>query len=304
MVWGLEEAAKRKWDKEGRAKPKLWGYFAVDAEDSRGAIGGPARAALQHGYDRLLAYTPYGKRVLGKSLEGRGAEIGWLPHGIDLEVFQPQCDAPEQFQESWAESGWPVIGCVATNTPRKDLGTLFAALEGVECHLWLHTDRATTSAWSVQELARQFGRSDPRLLHVSGVEGPSEDSDLARWYSVCAATYAPGLGEGFCYPGVEALACGTPVVGLDYAGLPEFIPEPRWRVKPAAWRLEGAYAIKRPVADVAEVRKALLAAAEWKQRDTLAAIEYCRISVAHLGWEELWPWWEKWIREGLKEVSA
>ncbi|KKL25588.1 hypothetical protein LCGC14_2403810, partial [marine sediment metagenome] len=56
-----------------------WGYFAVDGNNPDGKIGGPAAQTLRR-YQRVLAYTDYGARVLKKTL-GAG-EIQWLPHGI------------------------------------------------------------------------------------------------------------------------------------------------------------------------------------------------------------------------------
>jgi glycosyltransferase involved in cell wall biosynthesis len=311
MVWGLEAAFKTRWRAEGRRKPELWGYFAVDADDSRGALGGPVAETLARGYQRILGYSRFGSEVLERTLAldehaGRAKErVEWLPHGIDARRFYPREELPEGMQPAWAKSPWPVVGAVASNTPRKDWGMVFAALAGVKCHLWVHTDRLVTAAWSFPELAVQFGRDDPGMLHVSGVEGPLEDEELARWYSVCSATIAPGAGEGFGYPGVESLACGTPVVGVDYAAGPEFfLPQTRWRVRPVGYRLDGAYALRRPVVDPGKVRDAVAAAIRWREEEPKVVREYCRGAVAHMRWEDLWPWWERWIREGIEGRRA
>ncbi len=57
---------------------------------------------------------------------------------------------------------------------------------------------------------------------------------------------APGLGEGFGYPIVESLACGTPVAHVRYGGGAELIHNQEWLVNPIGWRLEGQHNNQRP----------------------------------------------------------
>jgi glycosyltransferase involved in cell wall biosynthesis len=125
---------------------------------------------------------------------------------------------------------------------------------------------------------------------------------MARWYSFCDATVAPGLGEGFGYPIVESLACGTPVVHVNYAGGREFVPAAEWRLRVAATRLEGPYALVRPVIEPGDLLETLKLAVGWAREEPEVVQEYCRAAVAHLDWRRLWPYWEKWIREGLEGV--
>jgi glycosyltransferase involved in cell wall biosynthesis len=323
MVWGLHTAETRgrfekaqgragtqpvvlPWRQTGRVRPHLWGYFAVDAADKRGQLGGPVPEVLGLGYQRALAYAGYGAKVLEETL---GRPIPALPHGIDTDVFRPywgegegggEGDLPADVEESWLGSGWPVIGVVATNTPRKDWGSVFAALEGVDCHLWVHTDQLVAPAWNITELAEQYGRNSAEKLHVTL---KLDDAEMARWYSFCDATIAPGLGEGFGYPIVESLACGTPVVHVNYAAGREFIPLPEWRLMVAAERLEGPYALVRPVLQPRDVRETVKAAVRWALEEPELVRDYCRASVAHLDWRRLWPHWHAWINEGLQALA-
>lgn len=280
------------------AERHLWGYFPLDGVNSKGSIGGPAREAVQRA-DRALAYGRWGSQVIK---EIRGAGAAYLPHGIDLDVWRlghhtEVLGAAEAVLQP-REGHW-VLGCVATNQPRKDLGLYFATLaelrrRGEKVTGWLHTD-LLVRAWAIGQLAEDFG-----LQRYVKVSTDLEDQVLAACYSLCGVTFAPGLGEGFGYPIVESLACGTPVVHVDYAGGREWVPMNAWRIPATAWRLEGCYAIARPVIDPVDAASAVQRAVQWKRAEEVVVQQYCRGSVSHLGWERVWPRWRSWVKQGLE----
>jgi glycosyltransferase involved in cell wall biosynthesis len=283
-----------------RANSHRWGYFAIDGDNSELKIGGPALRAVSK-YDRVLAYTNYGSRVLAESL-GRDA-VRWLPHGYFANGFADYDVRPQDVVLGWPDESTTVIGCVATNQARKDLGLVFAALDGFRWNsrpvtLWLHIDREIDKAWSVPELARIYNRNDQRLIVTTSLQ----DIELAALYRSCKATIAPGLGEGFGYPIIESLACGTPVIHVDYAGGAEWIPDDHWLFSSNMFRIDGPYAIRRPVCDLRDVRIALNCAL-WDTKDERTTRAYCRGSIANLEWGVLWPRWRSWIKQGLKELK-
>src|SRR5258708_5841952 len=100
----------------------FWGYFPVDAHNVQGSFGGPAREAVQC-YDRVLAYGRWGSQVLATIRR----PVQYLPHGPDPDVCR-LAHAPDVAAEAErvlrAKPGSWVLGCVATNQPRKDLGLL------------------------------------------------------------------------------------------------------------------------------------------------------------------------------------
>lgn len=268
---------------------RRWGYFAIDAENRHGTISGPAAEAVKR-YERVIAYGRWGANVLRPVTRG---PVAYLPHGIDLDRWQPQPGAMRK-----------LVGAVATNQPRKDLGLLFetfALLRDADpsLHFWLHTDLQVTPAWSVPQLAEDFGfnkEDSPLILTLP----PVHDDYLRGLYSQCLVTIAPGLGEGFGYPIVESLACGAPVIHGDYAGGAELIPMTSWKPEPRAWRYEGAYCLKRPVFDAQDLEGLVQWAVEWATEEPALVQAYCRGSVAHLDWKELWPRWRSWFQEGLR----
>lgn len=286
---------------------RIWGYFPIDGHTMHNSIGGPAAVCVRK-CERVLGYGAYGAEVLKQTIredpERRHDRVSYLPHGIETGVFAPRpvSDADQPFRDWYLAQPdrRVIIGAVATNQPRKDLGLLFQTvaelkLLGIPCALWLHTD-LLTNAWDIGELAVQCRLAKDEVF-VS--LGELQDTQLAARYSASTITIAPGLGEGFGYPIVESLSCGTPVVHGNYAGGVNLIPMKEMLVEPVAWRLESIYALQRPVfkpRDVAEVASRLI-------RDVLVGPEtverYCRGSVAHLDWRYLWPRWRGWIRKGL-----
>lgn len=280
----------------------FWGYFPIDSHNPHGAIGGPALQAAQ-ACQRVIAYGAYGAKVLHASLK-RG--IPALPHGLEPGVWVPT--PPERTDDGFA--AWTAavpenairIGAVATNQPRKDLGLYFAALAYLEqiqsrpVYAWLHTD-LLTRAWDIGQLAHDFGMTREQVF-VSTQE--ITDVQLAARYSWSHVTFAPGLGEGFGYPIVESLGCGTPVVHGDFAGGAALIPNRDWLIRPVAYRYESCYVLTRPVYRPEHAAETLYKT--YRQViDVPSTRAYCAGSVRHLWWDQLWPRWEAWVRQGLTE---
>ena len=267
----------------------LWGYFPVDATGPAGRQSAIIRETLR-GYVRTAVPSLWAQGQI------EGAE--WLPHGLNLSVWQPieRGQARQQLGGQFHLDDF-VVGVVASNQARKDWGLVAAACAelkrrlGREFRAWWHTDLAVRH-WDIPLLIGDFGLADVVTLSVDEVS----DRELAVAYAACDATLHPGLGEGFCYPVAESLACGTPAIVGDYAAAPELVPVAGWKVKPVAFRLDSRWNSLRPVYEPAAFVEAVMAVREGEW-----AREMCRDSVAHLVWKQLWPAaWRKWIRTGLE----
>ncbi len=281
-----------------------WGYFSVDGVNRNGTIGGPAAQAIR-GFHRVLGYAQYGAWVLGRV---RQTGVHYLPHGLDPAVWHARL-TPEEYQ--WAAATLNptgreqlILGCVATNQPRKDLWAYVEVLRtlvqlGRPVRGWLHIDQEIGPAWSVPQLAADAGLDWQHLTVTTRMTS----RQLASCYSLCAATFAPGRGEGFGYPILESLACGSPCVHVDTAAGAELI-EPRWRIPVDAWQAVGPYGILRPLMDVSEAVNmtdlALTAGQDGTYRAKLAAETLGRFDRNTL-WAEHWL---PWLREGLAAMRG
>lgn len=276
-----------------------WGYFPVDASNIHGSLGGPMREAVAH-YDRVLAYGRWGSEILATIRP----KVPYLPHGLELDLWdyhQPQrlLEAGEAILQR--RDGEIVIGCVATNQPRKDLAMYCATIaelrrRGHKVRGWLHTDRMVRT-WSIPQLLEDFGLGKRVTVTLQ-----LTDLELAACYALCGATIAPGLGEGFGYPIVESLGCGTPAIHGRYAGGIELVPLNAWQVPPVNFRVEGLYGLQRPLFDPTDVANAVERALDWKRNDERVCQAYCRGQVGYLGWDQLWPRWRSWFKQGIDEL--
>ena len=294
------------WD-PGRLYPYLsidlpvqrWAYTAIDGKNRHGSLGGPAREAIGR-FDRILAYGRWASEIV-KTIRGA---TEYLPHGIVSSTYtqDPHPEFVQKVLGPYRKHGDLLIGGVMTNQPRKDLATFFGTIaelkqRGRKVYGWLHTD-ILVKAWAIQQLVEDFDLA--KSITITGVNYPFSDTQLAQMYQACDLTLLTSLGEGFGYPIVESLAAGTPVISGDCAQGAELIPKNEWRVPSRASRIDGIYAIERPVFKIEDFANAAERALNWRdQIGKVISQAYCRGSVAALDWSHLWGRWQGWIRQGL-----
>lgn len=85
------DSVAREWSLRMRSRVRLWGYVPVDSTGPGSRLTSMSRETLL-GFDRLLAYSPFGEEVIRNSIGAEAAavrDLTWLPHGINGEVFHP-----------------------------------------------------------------------------------------------------------------------------------------------------------------------------------------------------------------------
>ena len=166
-------------------------------------------AALQ-GCDAVVALSEHSANAFRYWL---GYEPRVIPPGVDLEAFQPV--APRASE--------PTIVCsAAAEEPRKGVALLIRAFALVR--------RERPSARLLISHPR-----DPAMARAIGVPAQApglewvdldDRAALARAYSEAWVSALPSHAEAFGLVLVEAMACGTPVVGYRDGALPEVIDRP------------------------------------------------------------------------------
>ena len=68
-------------------------------------------------------------------------------------------------------------------------------------------------------LAERLGLHDS-IRHIGAV---GDDRKLAEWYNAADVLLFPSLWEGFGWPPLEAMACGTPVVASNVPAIAEVV---------------------------------------------------------------------------------
>lgn len=116
----------------------------------------------------------------------------------------------------------PYVLHVGSLQPRKNLVRLVEAFDRVKDTLpGLSLVLAGRPGWQYQPLYER--------IHALGLEsrvllpGYVADDDLAALYSGAEVYAFPSLYEGFGFPALEAMACGTPLVCAGTSSLPELV---------------------------------------------------------------------------------
>lgn len=183
-------------------------------------LGLPDHQGLMHRRKRLGimqtalkecgAVTSLSKTVAAEFKRTLGYDSPVIYPGVDLQAFRPGPRADE-----------PLIFCsAAVNEPRKRVDLLLRAF----AHVRRERPTATLAL---------SDPGDPRVrdditASVDGVQWVNVDErqDLARMNARSWVAVLPSFGEAFGLVLVEALACGTPVVGADRGAIPEVIDRP------------------------------------------------------------------------------
>lgn len=116
------------------------------------------------------------------------------------------------------------------------------------------------------ELARRLGVAD-RIVNAGRVPG---DKGLAAHYRAADVFAFPSTFEGFGWPPLEAMACGTPVVTSNAASLPEVVGDAGLSVDPHD-DTALSEAVLRLLSDPEEASRRRAASLEWAAGFTWAA---------------------------------
>lgn len=228
-----------------------------------------------------IAMAPHGVR----QMEAKGIECEYAPHAIDTKVYKPTYKVagietneylttkPDQF----------VVGMVAANKAsglvhRKAFGEAILAFsifakDHPDAVLYLHTDPlGLAGGWNLIKLIQSAGIKKEQIIlpNQQDYRFGFAQADLAALYTRMDVLLAPSYGEGFGVPSVEAQACGTRIIGSNWAATPDLASadswltdgQPAWDAGQDAWwqtpsvpslvnALQEAYKADRGVSSVA-----------------------------------------------------
>jgi glycosyltransferase involved in cell wall biosynthesis len=174
--------------------------------------------------DRLIADSHYTKLTVVETLGVPPERIDVVHLGVDTERFRPQ-PVPGTFRRRYdLPEGEAYVLAVGSEDPRKDLSTLLRAMallrrNGVDAKLL----KVGGPAFAEQRERNLALCNDLAIANaVRWFDGVPEE-DLSLFYNAARVLAFPSLYEGFGFPVLEALACGTPVVAARASSVPEIV---------------------------------------------------------------------------------
>ena len=196
-----------------------------------------ARRAVKHA-DQIIATSNATRDEAVNLLDLNAAKTTVIHHGVDP-VFAPE-SRRQEWRPAWTNDGTPApyILTIGTTDTRKNLHTLIDAYrllverDNTPEHLVIAGQPGTAH----QDLIHQIAATG--LAHRIHVTGYVDESDLPSLYGGASLYVGPSVYEGFGFPAVEAMACGTPVVASPMPSMMETGATPRvvYRTKDSfAW---------------------------------------------------------------------
>ena len=171
----------------------------------------------------ILAFTQEEKENLVTYYDALPGKIGIVPCGVDYQLFKPVRVSRAELQVD-LEPEDKLLLYVGRTVPIKGIDKLLEAIAmvadeyPVKCILVGGDDEILEGVIDLQK------RIDELFLggKVIGI-GNIKQEELVRYYCAADALVVPSLHESFCLVALEALACGTPVIGSAVGILPQVI---------------------------------------------------------------------------------
>lgn len=222
---------------------------------------------------KIIVPSEHTKRDLIAEANFPSEQIAVVPHGVSP-IFASTDDPTERNRIRTAHAIPPdahVLLHVATPMRYKNSPTLLRALHRLAPNT--HLLRVGADFFDDEkQLIAELHLAD-RIHFVGRVP---TDADLAAHYRAADVFVFPSLYEGFGWPALEAMACGTPAVTSNAASLPEIVGNPSLTHPPQDH--EALADILRPLLD----NPGTLATHSRQARDRAAQFTWQRCAAATL----------------------
>lgn len=224
-------------------------YFsAVQRAYARLVIGHACRSA-----DAVIVDSEFAGSELARYFPGVRNKIHVIPLGVSADYAPGANEAAALAFRKAHDIDGPFLLYVGSLKPHKNVGTLLRAFAGIRDSSGMTLVLAGESLdadSSLRDICARTGIAE-RVRSVGWLTEP----DLIEAYRGATAVLLPSLYEGFGFPVLEAMACGTPVIASNAASIPEIMGDAGVAVNPSS-QAEMADAI-RAVIDGPGLRKSL-----------------------------------------------
>lgn len=259
---------------------------------------------------KTIAMSPFGQR----QFESHGVDSVYIPHGVDTKVFRPTktiggIDARKYM--GVAEDAF-LVGMIAANKAngsihRKAFAENLLAFsvfqkEHPNSYLYIHAEPSKAyGGFHLTNVIQAVGIPRERILFADPMRlriGYSAE-DMAGIYSTLDVLLHASYGEGFGVPAIEAQACGTRVIGSDWAATPELLGDDSWTVQGQPFWDEGQTAFFM-IPLVPSLVEALKLANE-NRGHSVRCVDFASQFDADRVWRN---YWQPFIKDQLKALTV
>ena len=174
----------------------------------------------------VLTCSEHSRREILDAFDLAPDRVAVTYYGVDGR-FSPG-PRPEALLARLGVGDSPYLLTVGKLQPRKNIEAAIRAFERIRDDHRLVI--AGARGWRDDELLRLVnGSRAAERIHLAGRIG---DTELIGLYRGASVFIFPSLHEGFGFPPLEAMACGTPVVSSDRTSLPEVVGDAGLLVDP------------------------------------------------------------------------
>jgi D-inositol-3-phosphate glycosyltransferase len=181
-----------------------------------------AEMHLARSVDRVVAANAVEREQLVRQYNADPGRIATIPCGVDTDLFRP--GDPAEARRRLGLDGGPVVLYVGRLEPIKGLDTLFDAVASLRAAGLPVTVQVVGGDADEQSPSGHEGHLRWRIRELGltasvRFRGPQPQSTLRDYYVAADATVLPSYYESFGMVALEAMACGSPVVGSRVGGL-------------------------------------------------------------------------------------
>ncbi len=219
--------------------------------------------------DALVTISAFSAAEIEALLPASRGKLHPIPLGISPDFTRPPADAVDALRGRLGLER-PYLLHVGTVEPRKNLPLLIELFEQLR-HPDLELVVAGMEGWKCEPIFERM-RSSPKAGRIRYLRYVP-DGGLAALYAGAELFVVPSFYEGFGFPPLEAMACGTPVLSSRGGSLPEVLGAGAELVdgfEPAAWVAAAERLLHDSEARAALVRLGREQAARYRWETTAA----------------------------------